>query len=151
MKKLLLPYRWKLAGIVLSSAGAISALFYSLFDFKFKMTVFAVYSSFLDTKILQTFNTNVAEEITLALLIIGLSLIVFSKEKDETAGLEAIRSKAMARAIIFNNIFLLFSVLFIYGTGFIAILVLNVVSLQLIYLMFFYLGKWKAIVKLNGK
>ncbi len=146
MKNLLLPYHWKLAGIVLSSAGAISALFYSLFDFKFKMTVFAVYSSFLDTKILQTFNTNVAEEITLALLIIGLSLIVFSKEKDETAGLEAIRSKAMARAVIFNNIFLLFSVLFIYGTGFIAVLVLNVVSLQLLYLMFFYLGKRKAIL-----
>jgi hypothetical protein len=68
MNKLLLPYRWKLAGIVLSATGTISALFYTLFDFKFKMTVFAVYSSFLETKILQTFNTNVAEEITLPML-----------------------------------------------------------------------------------
>ena len=149
MNKFLLPYRWKMAGIVLSSAGAISALFYSLFDFKFKMTVFAVYSSFLDTKILQTFNTNVAEEITLSLLITGLSLIVFSREKKETADLEAIRSKAMARAVIINNVLLLFSVLFIYGTGFIAVLVLNIFSLLLLYLVFFYFSIRKNYGKIS--
>ena len=144
MNNFLLPYRWKLAGIAISAAGAISALIYILFDFKLKMPVFAVYSSFLETKTFATFKTNVAEEITLSLLITGLSLIVFTREKNETEGLDAIRFKALARALILNNIFLLFSVLFIYGTGFIAVLVLNVVSLLLIYLFLFYLGKRKA-------
>jgi hypothetical protein len=143
MNNFLLPYRWKLAGIAISAAGAISALIYILFDFKFKMPVFAVYSSFLETKTFETFKTNVAEEITLSLLIIGLSLVVFSKEKNESEGLDPLRFKAMARAIIVNNIFLLFSVLFIFGTGFIAVLVVNVVSLLVFYLAFFYLGKRK--------
>jgi hypothetical protein len=143
MKNLLLPYRWKLAGIALSSAGAISALIYIIFDFKFKMPVFAVYSSFIETKTFETFKTNVAEEITLALLILGLSLVVFSKEKNETDGLAAIRANAIFRAMIVNNFLLLFSVLFIFGTGFIAVLALNVISLPLIYLVFFYVKKWK--------
>jgi len=141
MKNLLLPYRWKQAGIVLSATGAISALIYILFDFKFKMPVFAVYSSFLATKYFTSFKTNFSDELTLLLLIIGLSLIVFSKEKNETEGLHELRYKALARALIANTIFLFLSVLFIYGSGFIAILAVNIVSPFIFYLLFFYLRK----------
>lgn len=138
MKKFLLPFQWKLAGIVLAIAGTISALFYSLFDFKYKMPVFALYSSFLETKTFATFRTNVADEITLILLLAGLSLIVFSKEKFEKEGMDALRFKALFTALIINNLFLLFSILFIFGTGFIAMLVLNIFSFLILYIVFFY-------------
>lgn len=138
MKKFLLPFQWKLAGIVLAIAGTISALFYSLFDFKYKMPVFALYSSFLETKTFATFRTNVADEITLILLLAGLSLMVFSKEKFEKEGMDALRFKAFMMALIINNLFLLFSILFIFGTGFIAMLVLNIFSFLILYIVFFY-------------
>ena len=72
MNKLLLPYRWKLAGIILLLAGTVSAIFYIWFDFRLKMPVFAVYSSFLETKLFSAFRTNFSEELTLMLLIMWL-------------------------------------------------------------------------------
>jgi hypothetical protein len=141
MNRLLLPYRWKLAGIFLLMAGTVSAIFYIWFDFRFKVPVFAVYSSFLETKLFSVFRTNFSEELTLLLLISGLSLVIFSKEKNEFEGLDLIRSRALFKALAVNNILLFLSVLLIYGSGFIAILVINIFSFFIFYLLFFYLGK----------
>ena len=141
MNKFLLPYRWKLAGIFLLIAGTVSAIFYIWFDFRFKVPVFAVYSSFLETKLFSVFRTNFSEELTLLLLISGLSLVMFSKEKNESESLDLIRSRALFKALAVNNILLFLSVLLIYGSGFIAILVINIFSFFIFYLLFFYLGK----------
>ena len=141
LKTRLLPYRLKIAGMVLAFAGAISAIIYIFFDFKFKIPVFAVYSSFLSTKYFTSFKTNFFDELTLLLLISGLALIVFTKEKNETEGLDSIRFRAFFRALTANTIFLLLSVIFVYGSGFIAILVVNIFSLFIFYLLFFYLRK----------
>ena len=75
------------------------------------------------------------------MLISGLALIVFTKEKNETEGLDSIRFRAFFRALTANTIFLLLSVIFVYGSGFIAILVVNIFSLFIFYLLFFYLRK----------
>lgn len=141
LKTRLLPYRLKIAGMVLAFAGAISAIIYIFFDYKFKIPVFAVYSSFLSTKYFTSFKTNFFDELTLLLLISGLALIVFTKEKNETEGLDSIRFRAFFRALTANTIFLLLSVIFVYGSGFIAILVVNIFSLFIFYLLFFYLRK----------
>lgn len=138
MNKFLLPFQWKLAGIVLTISGTISAFLYLLFDFNYKMPVFAIYSSFLETKTFATFHTNVADEISLILLLAGLSLIALSKEKNEYEGMDALRLKAFIRAFFLNSFLLFLSVLFIYGTGFIAVLVLNIFSFPILYLVFFY-------------
>ncbi len=141
LKTRLLPYPFKIAGMVLAFAGTISAIIYIFFDFTLKIKVFAVYSSFLATKYFTTFKTNIFDELTLLLLISGLALIVFTKEKNETEGLDLFRFRAFFRAMIANTVFLLLSVVFVYGTGFIAILVANIFSLLIFYLLFFYLGK----------
>jgi hypothetical protein len=141
MKNLLLPYPWKIAGWFLTLTGSVLGVLYNWFDFRFSMRVFAIYSSFLQTKMFETFRTNFADELIMLLLIFGLSLIVFSKEKIEFENLDSARNKALARAFILNNLFLLFSVLFIYGSGFIAALVLKLISFSLLYLFFFYFLK----------
>lgn len=144
MKNLLLPYPWKIAGWFLTLAGSVLGVLYNWFDFRFSMRVFAIYSSFLQTKMFKTFRTNFADELILLLLIIGLGLIIFSKEKIEFEDLDSARNKALARAVIVNNLFLLFSVLFIYGSGFISVLVFNLISFSLFYLFFFYILKRRA-------
>ena len=143
MKNLLLPYYWKLIGVFLGLLGIVSAILYTWFDFRFSIPVFAVYSAFFETKLFTTFRTNFADELTLILLICSMGFIVFSKEKNETEGLDLIRLKALARAVIANFIFLLLSVMFIYGSGFIVILVVNIFSLTMFYLIFFYMLKFK--------
>ncbi|PKO95025.1 MAG: hypothetical protein CVU14_12965, partial [Bacteroidetes bacterium HGW-Bacteroidetes-9] len=106
----------------------LAIVFFSL-DFRLKIPVFAVYSSFLEAKMFVTFQTNFADEIIMILLLCGLGLIIFSKEKTEYEGYDLIRLKALAKAVLVNICFLLFAVLFIYGSGFIAILVINIFSL----------------------
>jgi hypothetical protein len=141
MKNLLLPYPWKFLGLILIMTGTALGIFYIWFDFRFTMPVFAVFSSFLETKMFVTFTTNFADELTLLFLITGMGLIVFSKEKTETEDINTYRLKALANASISNTIFLIFSILFVYGSGFIAILVFNLFSLFLFYLCFFYFLK----------
>ncbi len=131
----------KIAGMVLAFAGTILAIIYIFFDFTLKIKVFAVYSSFLATKYFTTFKTNIFDELTMLLLISGLALIAFTKEKNETEGLDLFRFRAFFRALVANTVFLLLSVIFVYGTGFIAILAVNIFSLFIFYLLFFYLGK----------
>jgi hypothetical protein len=141
LKTKLLPYRLKIAGMVLAFAGAISAIIYIFFDYTFKIPVFAVYSSFLATKYFTSFKTNFLDELTLLLLISGLALIVFTKEKNETEGLDSFRFGAFFRALFANTVFLLLSVMFVFGSGFFAILVVNIFSFFIFYLLFFYLRK----------
>lgn len=141
MKELLLPYRWKVAGILLSISGIVLVIFYIWFEFRFTLPVFAVYSSFLETHLFTTFQTNFADDLILLLLISGLGIIVCSKEKFESENLDLIRAKALIKAIIWNNIFLFLSIIFVFGTGFIGILILNLFSFSILYLIFFYFMK----------
>lgn len=141
MNNLLLSYRWKIAGIVLLSIGVFLAITYFWFDFRFKIPVFAVYSVFLETKTFEVIRTNFADELILLFLLAGLGLVVFSKEKNETQGLDEFRMKAFARAWIANVVFLILSVLFIYGSGFMTILIVNLLFFPFFYLLFFYTQK----------
>jgi hypothetical protein len=143
MKKLLLPYAWKYVGALITAAGVVMAILYYFFNIKFRMPVFAVYSSFVGTKMFESVKTNVTDELTLLLLIAGLGLIVFSKEKNESEEMDGLRSDALSKAALLNTIFLVFSVLFIYGSGFIVCLVLNLFSLPVFYLIIFHLMKRK--------
>lgn len=149
MKKLLLPYPVKFAGLFLTFAGLLLGVAYLWLGFRFSMPVFAIFSSFLETKTFVTFNTNFADELTMLLLFTGLSLIVFSKEKIESEYLDATRGKAMVKALLYNNILLFFSILFIYGSGFIGMLVINLFSCSLFYLFIFYYMNYKQ--KTNEK
>jgi len=137
MKNFLLPFPWKFGGICLTLTGLVLAVLYFWFDFRFTMPVFAVFSSFMETKIFATFKTNFADELIMLLLISGLGLIVFSKEKTESDHLNQARIQALIKAILANTIFLFLSVLFVYGTGFIGILVFNLFSVSIFYLFFF--------------
>ncbi|MEI6059761.1 MAG: hypothetical protein WCR72_03580 [Bacteroidota bacterium] len=141
MKIILLPYPVKLIGVFLVMSGTVFAVLYVWFGFSFSMPVFAVYSSFLETKMFVIFRTNFVDELILTLLVAGLILIMFSKEKIESENLNLVRFKAMVKAIIANNILILCSILFVYGSGFVAILVLNLFSLSVFYLCFFYFLK----------
>jgi len=147
MKNFLLPYPWKFAGLFITLTGIILAVLYLWFDFRFTMPVFALFSSFIQTKMFVTFTTNFADELILLLLISGFSLMVFSKEKIESENLASARAKALTKAIILNNIFILFSIIFIFGSGFISILVLNLFTIPIFYLIFFNLLKHKKVEK----
>jgi len=141
MKNFLLPYTWKFVGLIVSLSGIVMAILYIWFDVRIMLPVFAVYSSFLETKYFTSFHTNVADEITVLLLLAGLGLIVLSREKNETEILDLLRIKALIRSIEANIIMLILAVLFVFGTGFMFAMVFNLISFQVFYLIFFYFFK----------
>jgi len=143
-KKILLPHKYRKLGLLILLAGIIVTILYLYNDFRFKIPVFALVSSFLKTKYLTVFSTNFSDELAMVLLLAGLFLIAFSKEKNEdllddisVKELSVIRCCVMIKAVLINTLILLFSVLFLYGKVFIYILIINMFSSLMIYIILF--------------
>ncbi len=144
MNILLLPYKFKLIGVLITLAGIVMAVIYKTMDFQIKLPVFAIVSAFLETKFLTSFSTNVSDEIVLVVLMTGLAMIMFSKERNERADYDLLRSTAMFRAVMLNAVLMLLTVLFTYGFAFVSMLLFNLFSISLIYLALFYLSLRRA-------
>jgi hypothetical protein len=145
MNNFLLPYKFKLFGVTLVIIGLIGFAFYLWFDFRLMLPVFAVFSSFFETKFFTIFRTNIADELIMLFILSGLFCMVFSKEKKENDNIEKIRTRAFSMAILANVGFLFLSILFIYGNAFITVLLVNLFSLFFLYMIFFLFLKWKGI------
>ncbi len=154
-KNYLLPFGLKLPGWIILVAGVLLSILYIVFDFRFMMPVFAVFSSFFETKYFATFKTNFADETTMIILFTGLFLVAFTKEKNESGfdqDLNNIRFIALIKSIYINAFILLFSILFIYGQGFLFIMIFNLFSCLMFYVIIFLimLKKYKADLKNKG-
>ena len=71
------------------------------------------------------------------LLMIGFFLWAFSNEKHESEGIRILRSRALYKAIITDTGILIFSILFVYGSGFIGIILINMILPFILYLFYF--------------
>ncbi len=140
----MLSYKWKIIGYCIAVASAIMAVFYFAAGFRFEMPVFAIVSSFKETKFLTSFSTNFADETMMFGFISGFALMAFSKERKELEIYRRIRINALIKTAVINTLFLIFSVLFIYGSGFMGIVILNLILPFLIYIILFNTLKFSA-------
>jgi len=121
-------------------AGAILGIMRFYFGIKpdlLDQKVFAVYSVYLKTKTLKIESNQLIEEIVGLLLILGLLMIAFAREKDETPQISTIRLKAFFISFYINSAFLIFTILFTFGLAFIYMTVLNLVLPLSIYVIVF--------------
>jgi hypothetical protein len=137
----MVSYKYKFLGVGLLLAGLALLVLNYYHRMKAVMPVFAVQSSYIKTTYLTVIKTNVIEEIIMLCLLGGLLLIVFSYEKKEQIEFINLRNESWRIAIIINSAILVFSVLFIYGKGFLAILILNMYSTPIIYYIVFHIKK----------
>lgn len=126
---------YKPIGYVLIIAGLIWLFVSQQAEIVIRLPVFALVSSFVSTKYFLIVQTNIADEIALITIIMGGIFAIFSREKHENERVDAIRYNSMFLALLINQIILLFSVFFFYGSAFITIVLANLVSLSLIYLI----------------
>ncbi len=138
-----LRFYWKWVGVLITFFAIILNVIFFWTDLRWTIPVFAISSYFMEHKMFTAFPTNVTDEIILLFYLLGLGLIVFSKEKNETVEIENLKYKSLSKAVFYNTLFLIVSVLFVYGGSYIGILVLNLFSIFIIYLVIFYLGKRK--------
>ena len=137
MDRYLLPYSWKIPGWILVAAGAILTGFYIGTSFRITLPVPVLFSAFMEIKYFTTFRTNVADELVMLTLLAGFFMVVFSKEKHEYPELWAMKGKALFKALYINCIILFISIIFIYGQGFMAMLLLNSFSIFILYIAIF--------------
>ena len=140
---MLLPYKCKIPGYALLIAGAVMTYLYFVVNIRLELPVPAIISSFAETKFFTTYKTNIADELLILLLITGFSLIVFSKEKNETVQLRELRISSLIRTAVTDIFIILFATLFVYGSGFMAIIIMNLFLPFIIYLIFFNVAKMK--------
>jgi len=146
--KFLLPYRLKLVGWVLFLMGLFLlgfALITGTEDPDFLNTeVFALAATRIhifgeDTSTNFKFiENNVFFEIIGLLLIIGGICIAFSKHKNEDEFISKLRLDSLLWATYINYGVLIFSILFIYWLSFFYVLVANMFTILLLFIIRFY-------------
>ena len=88
-------------------------------------------------------ETGVLDEIISILIIIGGLLVGFTKEKIEDEFIYQLRKDSLAWAIIINYIILLFAIIFIYNFTFFDVLIFNMFTPLLFFIIRFNFLKLK--------
>lgn len=145
-KNLLLPYKFRIAGIALLIPAITLIIIRFYFGLKldlFTFKVFAIHSSYLDSKSFQLIDNHFSEEIGGVLLLISLVFICLSKEKNDSEKFNELRLKSFITAIYINSVFLIVGFLFVFGFGFVKILIVNIYLPFILYFLFFQHLKYK--------
>jgi uncharacterized membrane protein len=141
------PFKAKVAGWMSVIAGLILGTLFAFFNLVINFPVLAIFSSFLEEKYFTVFTTNVTDELTLLLILGGMFLVVFSKDRLEEESdhsskkLFEIKSKSMFKALYYNTIILFFSIIFVFGQGFFWVMILNLLSVFVLYLIILGINK----------
>lgn len=143
LPKKLKPLGWIL--IILGSALGTIRFYFGIKPEFLNVKVFAIYSKYFETSYFKIISNHISEEITALFFLVGLFLISFTEEKIENDDVAGIRLKSLLITFFINTVFLMLSFLFVYGFGFINILVINVFSPFIIYFIVFRLLKLKVI------
>ncbi|MGI6323619.1 MAG: hypothetical protein ACOXZO_09935 [Bacteroidales bacterium] len=145
----LFPNRFKKIGWLLFIPGIILGIVYliyqsdiSLFDIK----VFAIAEKviFNDADFFTISENNVLDEISSILLIIGALLIAFSKEKTEDEFISKIRLESLVWATYINYAILILAIIFVYDMTFFWVLVFNMFTLLVFFLIRFNWALYKS-------
>jgi len=140
--KYLFPNYFKTIGMILFIPSVILGLIYLINqpepDF-LNIRVFAIlYTDFLiDPSFFAITDTNAFDEIVGLVLMISLIFIAFSKEPFEDEFISRIRLESLVRATYFNYVILFLTIIFVYGHAFYWIMVINMFSILIFFIIRF--------------
>ena len=146
----LMPFRFKKAGLLSLCLGLILGLIYLFFEKEPDILNISVLSM-IDQPIVgdvgyfKLVANNIFDELILLFLIFGGGLIAFSKEKVEDELIAKIRLESLVWAVYANYLILIFAIIFIYGLPFLWVMVFNIFTTLIIFLLKFNL----ALIKLR--
>ena len=145
----LFPNKYKKFGWILFIPSTIIGTFllFSNFDFDnhFEIKVFALINDDILSKVKYfTFIKNgILDEILIVLIIIGALLIGFSKTKNEDELISKIRYESLVWASYLNFGLMLISTLFIYGFPYFDVLIINIFTMLIFFIIRFHFMIYK--------
>ncbi len=99
--------------------------------------VFAIYSLYLEPFYLKIISNQMLEEISGLFILFGLFSIAFSKEKEENKQNNTLRLNAFFISTYLNFLFLVISLFFTYGLGFIYMMIIQLFLFLIVYIISF--------------
>ncbi|HVX49175.1 MAG TPA: hypothetical protein VHB48_03425 [Chitinophagaceae bacterium] len=135
--KMLLPNKYKLLGWCLVLPSFIMMMLYLYLDIDIP---FLDYSSgktdnlFNGATLFNISTTNFTDEIAGVLLIAGLLLVAFSREKTEDERTIKLRLESLLWAVLVNSILVILAIILIYGTLFLQVMVYNICTPLIIFI-----------------
>jgi hypothetical protein len=147
----LLPRNFRFVGIFFLILGVTIGVARFKFGFKpdmldFKM--FAIYSSYLESKYMELVRNNLGEELTGLLILTGLFFVAFSRELEESEITRTLRLKAFMLSAYVNYFYLLTALFFTFGFAFVYALMLylgfNLLSFIITFRILFWINQTKG-------
>lgn len=105
--------------------------------FKMKVFAFSNFQIMAENSSFTFIENNVIDEIAGLLIIFGAMFIAFSKEKKEDEFISKIRLESLAWATYLNYGILIFAFVFVYGMSFFWVLVLNMFTILIFFILRF--------------
>ncbi len=139
----LFPNKFKKIGWFILIPSAIIGLITLIYDYEpsfFDFNVPAIFVGEILSDGKKTFrmvNNNVLNEILGILIIISSLLVAFSEEKSEDEYISKIRLESLVWAVYFNFAILLLSFLFVYGLYFLWVMIFNMFTVLLFFIVRF--------------
>jgi hypothetical protein len=146
--KFLFPHQLKKTGWFLLVPGIMLGILYLIFEpepdfLDVKVFSLVVEEFFSDTVFFSFVETNILNEITSLLIIIGALLVAFSKEKSEDEYISKIRLESLVWATYINYAILVLTIILIYDLVFYWVLVFNMFTLLIFFIIRFNWALYK--------
>ena len=141
-QQLLLPARYKTFGWYILIPAAILGIIVSITGFEanwLNAKVFAVFNDeiFGKTQFFSFVQTNITNTLVAILFIAGAMLVSFSKEKYEDEYIARLRLSSLLWAVCVSYILLLLAFIFVYGTAFLSVMIYNMFTILVIFIIRF--------------
>ena len=144
--RFLFPHRFKLIGWIIAIPSIILGLFILIDDLRFDfLTVKLPFKYFFADEFLSSHETgnefslfNFTDEIATIGSIVGLLLIAFSKVKYEDEYVSKLRLESLQWAVYVNFFLLIVSTILIHGMSYYIIIVYNMFTPLIIFIIRFY-------------
>ena len=147
----LFSHKYKFFGWIIFSIGMMLGLVLSLNEFDYPSWYVNVFPLIGEGEGLLSRNesltwseNNIADELTSLLIIIGGILVAFSKVKQEDEYSETIRTESLIWATYVNYIVLVLSILFIYDMPFFHVMIYNMFTILLFFILRFHYMMYKS-------
>ena len=139
----LVAFKYKKWGLLCIVIGVVFSIINLCTDFRIESPVLAIYSGYIEQRFFAISHTNITDEVAMFFLLTGLTVISLTEERIENEITKKIRYNALLLSIVVNYIYLAGSVLTIFGSGFVFIVVSCMFSQVTFYLICFYVLKYK--------
>jgi len=151
--RFLFPHRFKAIGLIMAIPSFIFMAFNLFADYNFPFLQYEHHGTGkidFDRKFLFNLQShNFTAEIVGIIVIIGLLLAAFSKEKHEDERIATLRMESILWAVYVNTLFLIFSIIFFYADVFLSILTYNICTTLILFIIRFNLVLYMDKRKLN--